>query len=388
MLTHPGEGVIVASHTQDFAEQKLSREIRDAVIAAGARLRKDSNRLSHWELTNGASLTVAGVGSAGLTGRGASLLWADDLFPSREAAESPAERDRVFSWLMGTALTRLTPSGSAVLTGARWHLDDVHGRLAERGGWEVVNVPAIDEHGRALWPAGGWTVEKLEAVRRQLGAYEFSAQYQGTPIPHGGSLFVEPQTFTASELHEFHSEGARTVLALDPAAGQSHRNDWSAVAIMSLLGSGAHTHGLLLHVWRGRLAMPDLVKRVVGLAREWGASLAVVEGQGGFRGYADAIRSLAGPQLKVHVPVLKGDKWVRAQPLAGALADGRVRIPDTRPSWVSWWLDELLSFPSGAHDDACDATSLAFNVAALGPPTRSRAELDRIRARLAIAFGL
>ena len=388
LAARPTEWVMLAGHSQDFVESK-SREIRDSAERAGLPVRRDSSKLSRWELTTGGGLIACGVGAGGMTGSGCSLLVADDLFSSREMAESKAERDRVDQWVTGTALTRLSPSGSAIFTGARWTGDDVHGRLAERGGWDVVNQPAIDADGRALWPEGGWTLEALEAKRREIGAYDFASLYMGTPVPRGESLFVEPRTFAPSELLDALYDDARIVLALDPAAGVHARNDYSAITVMALRGRGPSATGYLMYAWRGRLALPELVKRVIAIAREWGASLAAVEGVAGFRGYADCLRSIAGNSLRVHVPVLKGDKWVRSQPLAAAVADGRVRIPDSRPPWTTWFVDELLAFPSGAHDDAVDACSLCFNLAALGPPVRSHRELADIRSKItrALSFG-
>jgi predicted phage terminase large subunit-like protein len=382
LACRPGEWVMLAGHSQDFAETK-SREIRDKAEQAGHLVRGDASKLSRWQLTTGGGVIASGIGAGGLMGSGASLFVADDLFATREQAESAAERERAFQWVTGTALTRLTPKGSAIFTGARWHLDDVHGRLEAAGGWEVANQCALDEHGSALWPEGGWTADILEAKRREIGAYDFASQYQGTPIVRGESLFAEPLTYSTAELADALADDARIVLALDPAAGVSNRNDYSAAAVMALHGGGPDTRGFLLHMWRDRLALPELVRRVVALARQWGASAVLVEGVAGFRGYADAIRAIAGRSLRVHVPTLRGDKWVRSQPLANAIASGAVRVPDTRAAWLRPFLDELLSFPAAAHDDQVDACAMAFNAAALGPRrVRSRRELAAVRARL------
>lgn len=387
LALRPGSWVMWASHSAELADAK-SREIRDAAIRAGLSIRKDSARLSRWELAGGGGFIAAGVGSSNLTGQGASLLVADDVFGSRAEAESPTTRDTIDQWWSGTFATRATPDASLVLSGTRWHLDDLHSRISERDArFELVNLPAISDDGCALWPEV-WPLEALEAKRAELGQYDFSSLYQGSPIVRGESLFVEPQTFTSADLWDAISiHGARIVVAVDPAAGVLARNDYSAVAVMALTGGGPDARGLLMHMWRGRLALPDLVRRVIGIAREYGASLCAVEGVGGFRGYADAIKAIAGNSLRVHVPQLRGDKFVRAQPLAAAIADGRVRVPDNRPAWLRPFLDELLSFPVGPHSpDQIDACSLGFNLAALGPRVRSSRELSEVRRRIEFAF--
>ncbi len=166
--------------------------------------------------------------------------------------------------------------------------------------------------------------------------------------------------------------------------------DRAAATALALVTDGAHGTLLLLGftpakgcaVWRARLALPDLVRRVVALAHEFGASLVAVEGVAGFKGYADAIRAIAGRAVRVYTPPVKGDKWVRSQPLANAIASGYVRVPDTRPPWLRPFLDELLSFPAGAHDDQVDACAMAFNLAALGRPVLTRRHRAAVRARL------
>lgn len=381
LALRPGAWVMWATHSAELADAK-SREVRDAATLAGLRIRRDASRLSRWELVGGGGFIAAGVGGANLTGNGASLLIADDLYGSRADAESTTVRDTIDHWWTGTFATRAAPDASLCLVGTRWHLDDQHARLDERGGFEVVNLPAIDDNGNTLWPEV-WSLAALEAKRAELGAYDFASLYQGSPVVRGSSLFTEPQTFTPLDLsYAMHYDDARIVLALDPAAGVTARHDYSAATVMAVSGSGPTARGYLMHVWRGRLALPQLVTRVVGIAREWGASFVLVEGVAGFRGYADAIRAIVGNTLRVHVPKLVGDKWVRAQPMAAAVASGAVRIPDSRPAWARPFVDELLAFPSAPHDDMVDSAAMAFNVAALGPPTRTRRQLRAMRERL------
>lgn len=388
LAVRPGEWVMYLGHSDAFVEAK-SRAIRDGAIHAGLKLRRDSRALNRWELQSGGGLIAAGVGSGGITGHGASLIVVDDVFSSREMAESQAERDRVHQWITGTVLTRLSPNGSAIVLGARWHLDDLHGRLAQTGEWEVANVAAISDDGTAAWPEV-WPLDKLERKRVEVGPYDFAALYQGTPIVRGESLFGAPLTFTEDELRAAVRSGARYVVAVDPAAGVTNRHDYSAAAVMALSGSGPTASALLVDLLRARLALPDLVPRVVQLARQWGASMIAVEGIGGFRGYADAIRAIAPRNVRVFSPALKGDKWIRAQPLASAVAEGRFRVPASRPPWLAPLLAEMDVFPVGpTSPDQVDAVSLGFNVAALGPARGSAEALAAARARIAaaLAFG-
>src|SRR5262249_18454240 len=61
-----------------------------------------------------------------------------------------------------------------------------------------------------------------------------------------------------------------------------------------------------------------------------------------------------------------GSKEVRAEPFASQAEAGNVRL--VRGPWNGAYLDELTSFPNGAHDDAVDASSGAFGKLALARP--------------------
>ena len=54
-----------------------------------------------------------------------------------------------------------------------------------------------------------------------------------------------------------------------------------------------------------------------------------------------------------------GDKAVRAEPFAAQCEAGNVKL--LRGTWNEVYIDELTSFPSGAHDDQVDASSASFS---------------------------
>jgi predicted phage terminase large subunit-like protein len=55
-----------------------------------------------------------------------------------------------------------------------------------------------------------------------------------------------------------------------------------------------------------------------------------------------------------------GNKVIRAGPVSAAAQAGNVKL--MRAAWVQAFLDELLLFPNGAHDDQVDALSGAFSM--------------------------
>ena len=74
------------------------------------------------------------------------------------------------------------------------------------------------------------------------------------------------------------------------------------------------------------------------------------------------IKELAGRAVKV-LPVT-GDKETRARPCAVQAEAGNIYLVEGE--WNAAFLDEVCTFPMGAHDDQVDALSDAFNELALG----------------------
>ena len=101
-------------------------------------------------------------------------------------------------------------------------MDDLSGHLINGSGdWEVLSLSAIadvDERvqigddefycrriGEALHPAHE-SLETLLKLRRDLGTYDFGAQYQQSPIPEGGAMLK-------SHWFRFYDEGLVVGLA-------------------------------------------------------------------------------------------------------------------------------------------------------------------------------
>ena len=75
----------------------------------------------------------------------------------------------------------------------RWNEDDLAGRLIEAektGGdkWEVLELPALDVEGAALWPEK-YSAERLGRIRAAIGPRDWSALYQQKPAPEEGTYY-------------------------------------------------------------------------------------------------------------------------------------------------------------------------------------------------------
>jgi hypothetical protein len=162
---NPRRQIIAASYNSDLAND-FGRNVRNIVgepefrrCSRACRAGTDSHAANRMNTNHGGAYVAAGVGTA-VTGRGAHIALIDDPFKDREEADSERRRDIVWDWYRSTLFTRLMPGGSIVLIQTRWHEDDLAGRLLEqrRSEWEVLELPAIDADGKALWP--DWYDEK------------------------------------------------------------------------------------------------------------------------------------------------------------------------------------------------------------------------------------
>lgn len=364
---HPEHTVAYTSYSADIAGTKSVRA-RDIVHASAVQLRSDANRASEWRTTVDGGVLAVGLGG-GITGMGCNLLIIDDPVKNREEAESSTQRQKVWDWFTSTAMTRVTPGGSVIVVHTRWHPDDLIGRLKKKGGWTVINLPALRDDGSYLWPEGGWDQATMESRRTEIGEYDWAALYQGEPRPRGGRLFEEPTFYEQPTV-----VGTRFIISCDPAATKSTHADYSAIVVGSCwLGPDGLPRVDVVDVHRMQVEMPRLVRALADEQARWRAPV-VIESVGGFKGVAQSLRSiLHGVRIVELQP--RADKFTRALPASAAWNAGRIRLPGKRhvggvvgPSdkpWLGAFLDEVTDFTGvgDAYDDQVDALAHLYNAA-------------------------
>lgn len=210
LLGHdPGLGIICASYGQDLADG-FARQCR-AVMAsdwyqAVFATRLARNAVGDFATTRKGYRFATSVGGV-LTGRGADVIILDDPMKPDEAL-SDVRRNSVNEWFDNSLLSRLNSqaAGVIILVMQRLHVDDLVGHVLEKGGWDVLSLPAIAEDdevirydtligprmfrrraGESLHPAR-FSVAGLQALRGSIGPYNFAAQYQQNPVPIEGNL--------------------------------------------------------------------------------------------------------------------------------------------------------------------------------------------------------
>lgn len=384
---YPTREVIVAMHSQGIAN-KISKRTR-AIVREDIGL-GDLKTLKEWETSQGGQYKATGVGGY-IAGRGGHLLIADDLFPDRKHAESQVYRDSVHDWWQDDFITRRNPSMGAqgqvvpiVLIMTRWHTDDIWGRVVNEDEWLIRRMPAVcdydplDPDAAVPCPIGRsygdplapqmWSLKDLRQIEKGMSRYSWLALYQGRPTSKAGMFFdvealelcegtppdvinrvryfdfassPDPDAaFTASVLMAEHADGTYTIEHMDKIQkGPSERNQWQRrLANMDarIFGAGRVTQ---VEERQPSAAGRD---RVIAWAKL-------------MRGHSVAVDKIEG----------QGDKTTRADPCAGAMGAGLMRLrtisPFGRRNPVRAYKDELRSFPLGKSKDWVDATSGAYN---------------------------
>lgn len=370
----PSRQIIAASYNSDLATD-FGRAVRNIVaepefadVFPNVSLAPDSHAANRMNTNAGGAYVAAGVGTA-VTGRGAHIALIDDPFKDREEADSERRRDLVWDWYRSTLYTRLMPGGAIVLIQTRWHEDDLAGRLlAKSDEWEIVELPAINEAGEALWPEW-YPVPTLERIRATIGQREWSALFQQRPQPDEGTFFQRGWFKTWDKLPRLRLYGSSDYAVTDGGGDYTVHRVW-----------GIDADGAIYRVdgWRGQATSDVWIERKLDLI-EKNKPLAWF-GEGGV--IQKAIEPLLTKRMRERKAFCRlewlpsiADKPTRARSFQAMAASGRVYFePEADVS-------EFLSFPAGKHDDDVDTASLigrALDQAhpAIVPPEQSRRVRD------------
>lgn len=378
MGAQPGYRVIAVSYGSDLA-RKMGRRSRSVVKQPkyssifDTTISADSSAADEWALENGSEYMSGGILS-GITGNRANLVVVDDPIKGRQDAESDVIRQRTIEAFDDDVKTRLLPGGSVIIIQTRWHEEDLAGSILPEGyagesgviecrdgqQWEVICLPAKAERaddplGRApgeyLWPEwfgrDHWT--QFERKPRT-----WASLYQQRPAPEEGDLFRREW------LRPYETEPARDTLRIYGASDYAVTADGGDYTVHIVVGIDPQQRIWLLDLWRQQADSSVWVEAFCDLVKQWKPIWWAEE--------TGQIKSGVGPFLlrrmrerQAYVAretfPTRGDKAIRAQSIRGRMALDGLYVPTAKP-WCEAFIHELLTFPTGRHDDQVDALGL------------------------------
>lgn len=395
---HPEQHIVICSYAEGLA-QTFNRRARDRVMDKhrwpfpDVTVRPDLAGVEEWGTNKGGTCRAKGI-TGGITGRGANLFVMDDLVADREAANSQLQRDALWNWYQDTAHTRLEPGGAIVMPMTRWHDDDVAGRILNSPAakdWTVLIFPAIAEPnvgsdikgvgrivtverelGSALFPER-YDIDELLRIKANMKSLSWNALYQQRPAPEEGNIFkrawwnywtpwmpAQPLDSKGRRMVKLPKKFVAVYFFVDSAFKTGVSNDYSTCA---LWGKDEEENYYLLQLWRLRLELPALLAKLK-LSYQRHRFPQVIEDKASGQ---SAIQMLRSSKVRVVPGKYQGDHFQRAEAITQIVEGGKVFLPYTVDidgtnvtQLIEDFIEEHAKFPTAAHDDQVDTTSMAL----------------------------
>lgn len=222
---------------------------------------KPENDKTGWKFAS----SVSGVG----TGERGTMVIADDLHNVNQA-ESEAVRSGVVRFVREAMSNRLNDMRNDVIIGIgqRVNEDDASNAMLEDGDYVHLMIPMEfdpgrkcvtpiwedprTEEGELAWPER-FPREVVDKLKRTLGPYAYSAQYQQAPTPRGGGILKrewwqlwEEPTFPPC-IYKWASA--------DTAYTEKEENDPTGFTVWGLFEQQGQPNIIMLDAWRKRLEL-------------------------------------------------------------------------------------------------------------------------------------
>ncbi|SLK03831.1 phage uncharacterized protein (putative large terminase), C-terminal domain-containing protein [Novosphingobium mathurense] len=354
---NPTHQIITASYAHKLAA-KFGRQVRNLIaskeyqaIFPGISLSEDSQAKDLFNTNHGGVYMATGVDGS-VTGSGGHLVSIDDPVKGRQEADSETVQETAWDWYRGDLYTRLMPGARIVCTQTRWNEADLAGRILESEGriedggqWHVLDLPAINEDGEALWPEW-YPLPALERIKNAVGPREWSALYQQKPQPDEGTFFKREWFRTWDKLPALRFYGTSDYAVTDGGGDYTVHSVW-----------GIDSNGDVYRVdqWKGQTSSDEWIERKLDLVAKYKPLCWFGEG-GVIQKAVEPMLKRRMRERKVHcrmewLPSV-ADKPTRARSFQAMAATGRVFFEPAAD------ISEFLVFPAGKHDDEVDTASL------------------------------
>lgn len=334
---------------------------------------RDQNLKTHYENTAKGAMFSTGMKSVATGMGGDCIVFDDPLNPDQALSE--VEREAVNVRFDSVFRSRLNDaaSGVKVIVMQRLHESDVTGHVLskEKDLWEVVSLPAEAE-GDEQWkfPISGRIVERkagellwdkrlprhvLAGLKRGLGAWAYSGQYQQRPAPLEGGLIkrawlrfykILPPKF------EFLAQ------SWDMTFKEAEDTDFVSGQVWGRLAADYYMLPYHVHERLDFGPSKDAVKATHAKYPQCDAVL--IEDKANGPAIISELRRTISGVIAVNP---EGGKIARGQAMQPLWEAQNVLLPDPEyfdVPWIADYIQIICTFPKCAYDDPFDATSQAL----------------------------
>lgn len=365
----PSTKIICVSYNEDLAKD-LSRKTRRIIqskwyqqLFPHVRLLKTAE--SEIETDQGGGRLGTSIGGT-MTGKGGDFIIVDDPSKSGTIASDPS-RSVTNSWFGNTLASRLDDKkyGVIIVVMQRLHVNDLTGYIENGLGFHKLCLPAIATRTEVIPLRNGLTytrkagellhpkregLAELDAIRAQMGAFLFSAQYQQDPQTPEGGLF-KLKYFKIVDQMPPKSEYGYYCVSIDCATSTSDSADYTAITV-AYISEGICT---VILVDRGRWHYEVIRDKATSLVRQFRSDvLFIVE-------RANVGESLCAflkeQSVRVHPYHPIDSKLGRAAQMLPEFEAGRVHLlkREGKDNWITPLINEFVSFPGCRYDDQVDS---------------------------------
>ncbi|GAI73893.1 unnamed protein product [marine sediment metagenome] len=160
----------------------------------------------------------------------------DDPFDEAEV-RTQTQRDKVATWIEKVVIPILSPTGTLIASGTRWHYADYWGNLMakdiKKGGMYVVKIyRCFPDDKSALWPEM-WPKHRLLERKAEIGSLKFNCLYMNDPTGLEGLIFKEKwlQYYDPNQLRFFSK--MLVFQGVDPAISEDPGADYTAIVTLA-----------------------------------------------------------------------------------------------------------------------------------------------------------
>lgn len=326
-----------------------------------------------WYQTTAGGVRYVGSPTSGVTGHGSDFNIFDDPHNIVQG-ESDADREKASIFWFESMSSRFNdPSrGISLVIQQRVHTKDVAGECIRRG-YRTVILPArfeLDhpqrnpydwrrEPGEPLWP-DKFDDETLNGLWISLRDYAVAGQQQQRPTSREGGLFKR-EWF---EIVPVLPGGIVWVRGWDFAGTKKTMKNDPDYTVGCKIGLHVATGVIYIaHISRGQEDPAGVQAMVKNMASQDGYDVKIFipqdPAQAGKAQVNDYVTKVL-PGYPVHSDLMKENKLDRADPFAAQAKVGNVKL--YKADWNEDFLEELTSFPNGAHDDQVDAAASGYTL--------------------------